>query len=301
MNIASSLDRFGIVAKCNNCASGRFRVVHVSGAAQINQIVECLDCGLMYAYPRAQLNLTRYDKDDRRELPLSEQHAQLKHTADKLADYHRINGALLKLLPEKGRLIEVGSFSGIVTDHFRRAGWDAAGIEPDGRAAAYARATYGINVHRGTLETVDLPAASVDAIVMLHVIEHVDDPMSNVKRAHALLRRGGVFVVETPSYDSLTYRLLGRRERSISCNGHIFFYTEKTLKDLFVRAGFRIVGTERVGRTMTIGRFLWNLGVVSKSPRVQSVLKAVSDRLRLDRRYIYMNLGDMIRIYASKP
>jgi SAM-dependent methyltransferase len=254
----------------------------------------------MYAYPRGQRNLTRYDRDEVSALPLTEANAQIKHTADKLADYRRINDTLIDFLPEKGRLVEVGSFSGVLTDYFRQAGWDAAGIEPDGRAVAYARTIYGVEVHCGTLETVDLPPGSADAIVMLHVIEHVDDPMANVRSAHSLLRQGGVFAVETPTYDSLSYRILRHRERSISCDGHIFFYTEKTLKDLLIRAGFKVVRIERVGRTMSIDRFLWNVAVVSKSNGAKNAVSNVSKKLHLDSKYLYVNLGDMIRIYASK-
>jgi 2-polyprenyl-3-methyl-5-hydroxy-6-metoxy-1,4-benzoquinol methylase len=231
---------------------------------------------------------------------LTAESRQVKHTADKLPDYRRLANVLEHLLPTKGRLIEVGSFSGVLTAYFKRAGWDAAGIEPDGRAVDYARSTYGIEVHRSTLETVALPPASIDAVVMLHVIEHVDNPTSNVKRARELLRDGGIFVVETPTYDSFSYKILGPRERSISCDGHIFFYTTKTLSDLLTKNGFSILRCEKVGRTMSIGRLLHNVGIMSKSHALQSVLKSISDRWALESRYIYLNMRDMIRIYATK-
>jgi 2-polyprenyl-3-methyl-5-hydroxy-6-metoxy-1,4-benzoquinol methylase len=231
---------------------------------------------------------------------LTAESRQVKHTADKLADYRRLADALERLLPAKGRLIEVGSFSGVLTAHLKRAGWDAAGIEPDGRAVDYAKATYDIEVHRCTLETVVLPPASVDAIVMLHVIEHVDDPTTNVRRARELLRDGGIFVIETPTYDSLSYRILGRRERSINVDGHISFYTTKTLRDLLEMNGYSILRCEKVGRTMSIGRLLHNVGIMSKSRTLESTLKSISDRWGLENRYVYLNMRDMIRIYAAK-
>lgn len=301
MNVDAKIaDLMEATAHCNNCGSADSKVIHEPGRAQINQVVKCTNCGLMFAYPRVRPNYERYDKDSADAPPLTALSEQVKHTADKMADYRRLADDLGRILPEKGRLIEVGSYSGVLTDHFRRAGWDAAGIEPDGLAADYAKAEFGVEVHRGTLETVDLPPASVDAVVMLHVIEHVDDPTANVRRARELLRKGGVFVVETPTYDSISYKLLGRRERSISCDGHIFFYTKDTLTKLLENNGYTIVRIDKVGRTMSVGRLLYNVGVMSKSNKLKSVLRTFSDRFNLEKAYLYLNMHDMIRIYAAK-
>jgi SAM-dependent methyltransferase len=135
---------------------------------------------------------------------------------------------------------------------------------------------------------------------MLHVIEHIDDPAAAVAQVVRLLRPGGVFVVETPTYDSLSYRMLGRRERSLSCNGHIFFYTEASLLRLLSDSGLEPMRVERVGRTMSIARLLWNIGVMSKSAAVQRIMSALSARLNLDERYVYLNARDMLRLYAVK-
>ena len=55
-------------------------------------------------------------------------------------------------------------------------------------------------------------------------------------------------MIETPRYDSLAFTVFGRRERSISCDGHIFFFTTGTLQRLCEKArlqtgNFVLVGT----------------------------------------------------------
>lgn len=288
-------------ARCNNCGSEAVQELYQAGRAQKHRIVQCCDCSLMYAHPLTASNLGCYLVPANAAEALDDDSAEVRRARDKLPDYLAIEPVLAGMLPERGQVIEVGAYSGLLLEHFRRARWDVLGIEPDGRGVEYARRRFDIDVRQGSLESVVLPPNVASAVVMLHVIEHMDDPATAVQAVTRLLRPGGVFVVETPTYDSLAYRLLGRRERSISCDGHIFFYTEQTLSALLGQSNLELVRVERVGRTMTVARLLWNLGIMSKSPRVQRALDAISARLALGERHIHLNASDMIRIYARKP
>src|SRR5437773_10906286 len=108
---------------------------------------------------------------------------------------------------------------------------------------------------------------------MLHVIEHLDDPAGTVGTIARVLRLGGFLVVETPVYDTLMYRLFGRRERNLNCDGHIVFYTGRTLGALLERFGFEIVAERRVGRTVSLERVARNLGAMPNSMAVAQVLE----------------------------
>lgn len=288
------------VASCNNCGSSNYIVVYDPGVAQVHQIVKCEDCELMYAFPLEHSNLEQYATPADAQNPLVEASPEVQRARNKLPDYMKIEEALSEMLRPRGDIVEIGSYSGILMHAFRLRGWRVKGVEPDGRAVEFSRNVYGIDVCHGTLKSADLDRESADAVVMLHVIEHVDDPAANVRAVMQILRSGGIFVVETPVYDSLMYRLLGRRERSISCNGHVFFYTESTLVRLLNNCGFTIIKTERVGRTMSLARLLWSIGVMSKSDAIQRLLAIVGRKFALDKRFIYLNARDMIRIYARK-
>ncbi len=289
------------VAKCNNCGACEREVVFPQGVAQKHQIVRCMNCGLMYAYPRATAAIAQYVAAGQTGACMSLQTPEVIRAFDKLPDYEPIGLDLRKLLPRGRTLLEVGCHAGVLLDRFRGQGWSVSGVEPDGRAANFARSHYGLDVKASTLEDAGYDPATFDAVVMLHVIEHLDDPAGTVQAIARVLRPQGFLAVETPVYDTLMYRLLGRRERSLSCDGHIVFYTGRTLAALLERCGFEIVAQRRVGRTMSLGRLLWNIGVMSKSKTVQRMIERLSAALGLlHRGRLYLNARDMVRVFARK-
>jgi hypothetical protein len=96
------------------------------------------------------------------------------------------------------------------------------------------------------------------------------------------------------------FKLLGRHERSVSCDGHLYFFTRRTLEDLYRAAGFETVVLDIVGRSLTADRLLWNVGVVSKSTTLTKTLGKLSRTLGLQKVHLYLNLRDMQRVCVRK-
>lgn len=287
---------------CNLCGIDDYTVVFPKGYAQIHRIVRCNKCGLMYANPQEQVDCDSFlaQRDSSPYDPESEQNRQyFQKQVAQLPDNERALHVLSGLLPKRGKVLEVGSFLGIFLNRIRADGWEVTGLEPYRPAANYARTRYGLRILEGILPVPALPDGEFDAVVMLHVIEHMPDPAASLREIHRLLKPGGVLIVETPRFDSLTFKLLGRRERSIqNCAGHIFFFTAPTLRRILERNGFDVFRTEFVGRTLTLDRLLYNVGLIARSALVQRSLGFVSRRLRLDSTRVYLNLRDMQRVYA---
>ena len=225
------------------------------------------------------------------------QYFQKQHV--QMPDYERVLRVFNELFPKRGRVLEVGSFLGLLLDRFRASGWDATGLEPFRAMAKYSRATYGHNIVEALLPDAGLPEASFDALVMLHVIEHMPDPARNVCEARRVLRPGGVMAVETPRFDSLMFKLLGRRERSINnCHGHLYFFTVPALRRLLEQNGFEVFRVDLVGRTLTVDRLLYNIGVMSRRPKITQFLCGMGRKLGLDRLRVHVNARDMQRLYC---
>jgi len=71
-------------------------------------------------------------------------------------------------------------------------------------------------------------------------------------------------------------------------------------KNLYEAAGFKTVRLDYVGRSLTAERLLYNVGVISKSPKLKRTLDQLSDRLGLKTWKLHLNLRDMQRVCVQK-
>jgi SAM-dependent methyltransferase len=290
---------------CNLCGSNEYTVKFEPGVAQVNQIVNCKSCGLMYANPRIKevdnVLIENYDPDFVLSAIVNQDSQRLEKEALQVKDYEITRNFLGEHYPERGTLVEVGSGLGYLLNYFKQDGWNVVGLEPNVGMCRYAESEFGIKIIPTILEKAGIADRSADAVLMMHVIEHVSDPCSTLKEVYRILKPGGIFVMETPRYDTLMFKLLGKRERSLSCDGHIYFFTTNTLEKLATKAGFTVLKTDYVGRSLTLDRLLYNVGVVSKSQLIKGILKDMAAKLQLNKVALYLNTRDMERIYLKKP
>lgn len=255
----------------------------------------------MYANPRAQE--VDQDKFKTYDPNWTLQHSEQRFDKESLQirDYRKTREFLKKSFPGRGKLIELGSGFGYLLNSFKQDGWDVMGIEPLRGCCQFTESEFGIKTIPKTIEEASLDENSVDVVLMMHVIEHVPDPLGTFKEVHRILKPGGYFVLETPRYDTLMFMLLGKRERSLSCDGHIYFFTTDTFRKMAVHAGFQVDKIDYVGRSLTLERLIWNVGVISKNDSVKQALKWVSTKLRFNKIWLKLNLRDMQRMYLKKP
>ena len=288
---------------CALCEADDAETVFAAGVAQFHRIVRCRHCGHLYANPRSAVPehalLAARDPDEAQWRTGSTLRRQKEER--QVRDYTRLRERLGATYPRKRRLLEVGSGFGCLLHAFQSEGWEVVGLEPFEGYCRHARAAYGVDARATTLEQADLPAEEFDVALLLHVIEHLPDPRRTLAGLHRVLVPGGTLVIETPRYDSLAFRLLGRRERSISCDAHIHFFTDATLRATVEAASFEFVAREWVGRSLSMLRLLWNIGVITKLPPVRRCLVAFGLWAGLDRRFLRVNVADMVRMTCRKP
>jgi 2-polyprenyl-3-methyl-5-hydroxy-6-metoxy-1,4-benzoquinol methylase len=288
------------LVNCNLCGADDFTVVFPKGYAQLHRIVRCNRCALMYANPQELIDAEKFETEQ--DLPPTtdpsfQQYVRKQHV--QMPDNFRVMKKLNEYMPQRGKLLEVGSFMGLFANELRVAGWDMTCIEPFPGAVKYSREIFKLNVIQGVLPRPEIPDGTFDAAIMLHVIEHMPDPAANLAELRRLIKPGGMIVVETPRFDSLMFKLLGRRERSVSItNGHIYFFTVPTLTKLLDKHGFETVSVDLVGRTLTADRFLGNVGVVLRNMTIRRGLNKFSHALNLDKIVFHVNVRDMQRIYC---
>ena len=286
---------------CNYCQLDDATEVFAAGVAQPSRIVRCNRCGLMYANPRAKepdhVQIQTWDPDM---VSLSWHSQRVEKEKLQVRDYTRTRALLNQTFPERGKLLEIGSGFGYLLTEFKKEGWNVFGIEPDRFACRYAKEKLGVDCISDLVGNAGIPDESYDVVIMNHVIEHLDNPLGTLREINRVLKPSGRLVLETPRYDTLMFRLLGRRERSINCIGHIYFFTTRTLKNLYEAAGFRTLQLDYVGRSLTVDRLFWNVGVISKSKRFSQGLAQVSQKIGLNKIHLYLNFRDMQRVCVQK-
>lgn len=155
-------------------------------------VFACLDCRHVYCDP------VPFPEE------LSKRYSEVAGTYFRGSEETRVDGAtslmktLSSLVGSAGRLLDVGCGTGQLLKAASEEGWDAVGIEPTAEFATRAREN-GLCVHEGYLDEDFVAQRPFDAVTLMAVLEHVPRPVEMLTRAHSLLRKGGVVIVEVPN------------------------------------------------------------------------------------------------------
>ncbi|MDJ0847465.1 MAG: class I SAM-dependent methyltransferase [Myxococcota bacterium] len=145
------------------------------------------------------------------------------------------------------RILDVGCgngrFLGLLRD-FGPPEWELVGVDFDEENVEKCRAA-GFEAHASRMEEFREGEGSFDAVVMLQLIEHVEDPVEICRRVFALLRPGGHFIVETPNLAGLDYRAFeGRYWGHYHFPRHWNLFSTDSLQRMLEEQGFEIARSE---------------------------------------------------------
>jgi ubiquinone/menaquinone biosynthesis C-methylase UbiE len=105
----------------------------------------------------------------------------------------------------KGKVVlDIASGAGYGTHMIAKQAKKVYGIDYSAEAIAYAKQHYGaknIEYKVGDAHEIPLPDDSVDVVVSLETIEHLQKPAKFVAEVKRILRSGGQFIVSTPNDD----------------------------------------------------------------------------------------------------
>ncbi len=142
--------------------------------------------------------------------------------------------------PGQIKLLDVGCSSGAFLHSAVKLGYLAEGVEPAERAAATAQAS-GLKVFRGLLHEAKYPDASFDAVTLLEVIEHLQNPLALLQEIQRILKPGGILLVGTGNAASWSAKAFGAQWDYFKIRqhgGHVSFFNPDSLKKLGAQAGF---------------------------------------------------------------
>ncbi|NOY75768.1 MAG: class I SAM-dependent methyltransferase [Kiritimatiellaeota bacterium] len=148
----------------------------------------------------------------------------------------------IKTCPPPARILEVGTGAGGNLLHFKRLGYDVRGFDIMPEAVRYCneRGLSAVSVH-DIAEPWPVPDSSMDMVVVMDVLEHLERPGEALKFAWKAIVPGGRIILSVPACPFL----MGPWDRAL---GHFRRYSSGMLRWELAHAGFE---SESVG--------YWNL------------------------------------------
>ncbi len=148
------------------------------------------------------------------------------------------------------RVLEIGCAAGENLLYLKCRGTDfAAGIEYSPEAAQLARARGIDEIIVGDIEKIQLPypPASFDLLITSHILEHLADPWTVLRKLKCLLARGGQLVGALPNvrHHSVLLPLLLSGNWQYQDSGildwtHLRFFSRQTVLALLSQTGFEV-------------------------------------------------------------
>jgi 2-polyprenyl-3-methyl-5-hydroxy-6-metoxy-1,4-benzoquinol methylase len=149
-------------------------------------------------------------------------------------------------LPEEGRMIDLGCGTGAMLRAFSRFAphWTLAGAELNDRTRATIESIPGVEaLYVGAPDQIP---GNFDVVTMVHVLEHIPEPVEYLSGLSDKLKPGGLLVIEVPNYL--------RNPFDVLVADHSSHFTARTAADLIRRAGYEVMfaATDWVPKELTL-------------------------------------------------
>ncbi len=222
---------------CNLCDSTSVEIISLKDRnGDYLRTIICKKCGLIWSDPRPRDEKIKefYSTNYRKEYKGITK-PKKKHVYRDAKEAMKRYNFFKDLLKKEDRLLDIGAGNGVFVYSLRSIGVDAKGIEPDENHARYAREELKIPVQTGFAQEVN-EKESIHIVTLNHVLEHLTDPLAELKNIWEILKEKGYLIVDVPNAEDLKHNFKNRYHKA-----HIYTFNPETLVALGERAGFKTV------------------------------------------------------------
>ena len=209
---------------------------------QNNHLSKCSNCGFVFSYkiPSQEVLENYYQNDYDRTRYFSPITKKRYHELlDQLEAYRSTN-----------RILDLGCGYGYFLEVAKSRGWEVYGVEL-AREAVEVCQEKGIHMYHGEINDCDFEADTFDVILSIEVIEHLIDPNVLIETGKKLLKKGGLFYITTPNFNSYLRYQLKEKYDVIDYPNHLAYFTKKTLNRIFRKHDFKKVKIQTTGISLT--------------------------------------------------
>jgi SAM-dependent methyltransferase len=221
---------------CVACGSSRFSFSPtISGMVCL---VQCQECGIAYTHPRPEGNELEKNYSPSYYGP---QNAKFVPVIEKWVAWMTTRRAhwIDKKIAPRSRILEIGCGRGLLLKALSHLGHECHGTERSDLAAAGAQRMVGIRIYTQPLEQCPFRENSFDAVILWHVLEHLENPNTILRHLFKLMKPEGLLIVEVPNLCSLQSRLAGKHWFHLDIERHLYHFTPAGLHRLLESSGFQ--------------------------------------------------------------
>jgi peptidoglycan/xylan/chitin deacetylase (PgdA/CDA1 family)/SAM-dependent methyltransferase len=288
---------------CLCCESTKLKMLE---GYEKDYLVKCQSCGFVFASRKpTEENLiehySQYSRDDYLP-PLTI--VRYNEILDVMEKYRKTNN-----------LLDIGSGMGYFLDEAKKRGWNVYGTEFTDEAINIGKEK-GLIMHKGMLDPKNYKPENFDVITSFEVIEHINNPIDEMRSINEILRKGGVFYCTTPNFNSFSRLYLKNKWNNIQYPEHLSYYTLSyytlpTLKKLLRNNNLYPIKNLTTGVSLTRIKTS-RLGLKENEPISATSIDELL-RNQLEKKFYYrvlknilntfltwVRLGDTIKIFAVK-
>jgi 2-polyprenyl-3-methyl-5-hydroxy-6-metoxy-1,4-benzoquinol methylase len=228
--------------ECRLCRSGELTFYYSQGKNDEYRFYKCNSCGLVNYDLSTGLNQEKY----------SEQYTDPFDRTAKINIAQEQTFRFIKSnVSQAGRAIDIGCGNGKLLDLLKKEGWNVKGLELSPLMAESIRETLGIEVIVGNFLENEIPGSELyDIVTLRHVLEHLPDPLTAMKKINSLLDAGGYAILEFPNIEAFDLKfkrflqrnkLYKKKYKESYKPGHCNEYSKVSFSRLAEQTGFRVV------------------------------------------------------------
>ena len=196
-------------------------------------------------------------------------------------------------------ILDVGTAYGLLLEQAKKKGLEPYGVDISSYATDIARKNVGTDkIFTGTIKDVPFKENYFDFITICDVLEHVQSPISTLKKANMLLKKDGCLLLVTP-YS----KALGAHIQNMNINKyqleHVFRFKKETILKMCDITNFDVAYCEQVWKTMNISYMASLLNAYSLFPITQ-ILNLLNKIKFINKINFKIKLGNIMFILKKK-
>lgn len=222
---------------------------------ETRRIIICQNCG--FAKARERYFLPRTEKVYNNRYYLGRDYCNYRKERDALMRNFADRLRKIRQYLKEGKILEVGSAYGYFLEEAKPY-FTVEGVEVNRTAAEWSQNNLGVRVYCGAFEKAALKG-TYNAIVALDTIEHLRRPDLFLRKAYRALTPEGFLFLETGDIGSLLSRIQGDNWRLIHPPEHLSYFSQKTIRMILHKFGFKTLRIDRVTFWRTLAQIFFRL------------------------------------------